>query len=404
MMLRHASSVVAVSGLLLAVACTKEGADKAAPRASSSALAPVSVPAPVASVAPTSSNAPGKAKKPNTEKKPLTEAERAQYKAYHAALAQGRKSTLAKDYPAAIKAFDAALAQKEGDPRALSERGYARLLGKDWKAAREDLDKSAQGTKDNKLLATIWYNQGLISDALGESASAQLYFARSNALNPTKAAQSKLDGKSKCSARLDRTEKPGTLASSWTEAFSQMVDDLKKRGGEDPGLQFKTDIEVKRTICESDCTGSGPWVVQIGGALTGERFVVATAAGSKLAVHALPEFSFGICGGELSHEVTTGALLRVRTQTTSFIRGYVKEVKGAMVPCDDGDAAETCFGACAGGLTSEDYAFIDLGKNARVLLVSTDDNESGAPVATVRETGGTVSVTGGGCTESIKVK
>jgi hypothetical protein len=387
------------------VACTKDGNDKAAPKASASAAVALSAsPAPVASAAPASSNAPGKAKKPNTDKKPLTDAERAQFKAYHAALAQGRKATLAKDYAGAVKAFDAALAQKEGDPRALSERGYARLLAKDWKAAREDLDKSAQGTKDNKLLATIWYNQGLISDALGEAASAQLYFARSNALNPTKAAQSKLDGKSKCSARIDRTEKPGTLASSWTEAFAQMVDDLKKRGGEDPGLQFKSDAEVKRTICENECAGAGPWVVQIGGALMGERFVVAGAPGGKLAVHALPEFAFGICGGELSHEVTTGALLRVRTQTTSFIRGYVKEVKGTMVPCDDNDPAESCFGACAGGLTSEDYAFIDLGKNARVLLVSTDENENGTPVASVRETGGNVSVTGGGCTESIKVK
>ena len=77
MMLRHASSLLVLSALLGAVACTKDGNDKAAPKASASAAVALSAsPAPVASAAPASSNAPGKAKKPNTDKKPLTDAER----------------------------------------------------------------------------------------------------------------------------------------------------------------------------------------------------------------------------------------------------------------------------------------------------------------------------------------
>ncbi len=126
-----------------------------------------------------------------------------QRQAYVAALVEGRKATIAKRWGDAITAFDRALAIVPSDARALSERGYAQLLGGHPEAARHDLERarSACDPKDTKLGAQIEFNLGLACDALADTGvddqlrgEAVGHYRRSNDLAPSKAAAAKMGG------------------------------------------------------------------------------------------------------------------------------------------------------------------------------------------------------------------
>ena len=402
-------TVAALAGLAhTLVACPKAAPPDKDGKPAPSASAPAAVTSASASASASgtaSAKAKAKVAPPSREKKPLTEDDKAKLKAYNAGLLAGRKATVDKDYAAAIKGFDEALTARPDDPRALSERGYAKLLARDYKGARADLDKSARGTSDKKLLASIWYNEGLISESLGEGASASLYFARSNALNPTKAAQAKLEGKSKCPAAVDKTEALGKAVKSWREGWDVMAAAYGKEWSDPVDEKAESDEAVKKLVCDGgDCKGQGPWVVAFGGPITGVRFLVASVPGDKLAFVPLGSFGYPMCGGEYKAEVTGQGLLHVRSSETIYIRGPMKETKDGMVPCDDKDPPEKCFSACASSEDTEVHQFVDLGKAALVLAVTTDTDAKHAPLVTVKESNGTVTVNGAGCNETAKLK
>jgi len=396
---------------LLLVACPKDGPGKAGPVAS--AMAPaitgdasasaVTSAGAAPSVGSASASASANAAQ-REKKKPLSADERAKLQSYHAALSAGRKATLDKDYPAAIKAFDGALAAKPEDPRALSERGYAKLLARDFKSARTDLDKSARTTTDNKLRAAIAFNQGLSAESLGEAAAAQLYFARSNALNPTKPAQTKLEGKSKCPAALTKDEVKGSFVGSWRDAWTAMTiayaAEVFPNTVEDKPT---SDDAVKKLVCEADCKGEGPWVVTRGNGLWGVRFLAAMAAGNKIALVPLGAFEYFNCGGDYKSEISGSGFVHLKAVESVFVRGWTKEGKDGFEPCDEKAPPETCFSACAGAETTVEHLFMDLTKPAIVLSVGTDTDAAHAPLVTVKETNGTVTVNGAGCNETVRL-
>lgn len=126
-----------------------------------------------------------------------------QRQAYSAALVEGRKATVAKRWGDATTAFDRALAIIPSDARALSERGYAQLLGGHPEAAKHDFQRarSACDPKDTKLAAQIEFNLGLACDALADTGvddqlrgEAVGHYRRSNDLAPSKAAAAKMGG------------------------------------------------------------------------------------------------------------------------------------------------------------------------------------------------------------------
>ena len=84
--------------------------------------------------------------------------------AWTRAMAKGRVATNAEDYPAAIAAFDAALAAEPHDPRALAERGYARLEANEINAADFNLCSARDRTTDPALLGAIQHNLALIAE------------------------------------------------------------------------------------------------------------------------------------------------------------------------------------------------------------------------------------------------
>ena len=120
------------------------------------------------------------------------------------ALARGRAATTRKDFPAALAAFDEALGKVPREPRALAERGYAKLLAGDVYGAGMDLRAARGRTTDEALSAQIRWNLGLWGEKAGNAAFAHEAFAHAYALRPSRAGRAKLGDAGTCAATLDR--------------------------------------------------------------------------------------------------------------------------------------------------------------------------------------------------------
>lgn len=148
--------------------------------------------------------------------------EQAAHAAFMAEMQVGRTQTKGKAYAEAIAAFDRALLQEPQQPRALAERGYAKLLAKDLAGARQDLEAARERSGDPQRLGPIWFNLGLVEEAAGDAEAARRAFARSNELRPGKAVQAKLAGASACTAEIDRTPVAGMPYVSWKNFYDAM--------------------------------------------------------------------------------------------------------------------------------------------------------------------------------------
>ncbi|HRE90155.1 MAG TPA: tetratricopeptide repeat protein [Myxococcota bacterium] len=108
---------------------------------------------------------------------------------------KGRKLTKAKDYDAAIKAFDEAIAVW-GLTTAWSGRGYARLQraeGADLDLAQRDFEEAlALEPNDAKFRAAVMFNLGLLFELKKDKAQARDWFEKSHSQNPTAATRKKL--------------------------------------------------------------------------------------------------------------------------------------------------------------------------------------------------------------------
>lgn len=301
-------SVLAI--LVLAAACSSrkepppQATGSAAPPAVGSALAPPPVKAAPADAAPVED--------------PAVRA------AYRAGMRTGRKATDAKNYAAAIGGFDAALAAKPNDARALGERGYARLLqGTDLDAASRDLDAAASGTKDQKLLSTIWFNRGLLHEKRGDATNATASFAIANLMRPTKAAASRLAGKQACPLEVLRTfsvdEYPPLKAADWGAVHELLPhDDDDKRSDLEPTLPA-----VVTAWTNEEVIAYAVWAA--------DDQVFATTVGMHWG---------GRCPGSINFEIAAV------TATHLHVTGSEEAMGGHTFMCEGkGDELEECTGA-----------------------------------------------------------
>jgi hypothetical protein len=81
------------------------------------------------------------------------------------ALVRGRAASTKGDHAAAVAAFDDALAAAPGDPRALSELGWAALRAGDLARALRATQESIAGAQDPTVRAASLYNLGRIFEA-----------------------------------------------------------------------------------------------------------------------------------------------------------------------------------------------------------------------------------------------
>lgn len=219
----------------------------------------------------------------------LSEAERT---AFTEAMAAGRSATRAKEYAAAIAAFDKALAIRPNEPRALAERGYAKLLHEDLDGAAKDFDAAQRFERDRKLDAQIWFNIGVLRQKKNDPEGARQAFTRSNKLSPTKAAQAKLGAVDACSAQITEHSQHGDDDASFASDWKTICQSIKDRGAS-PVVDDRH-VMVEDLDCASfeAPSGKGPWTIGLefrggGGALvgSGSEYVYPTKGGFFVLSH-----------------------------------------------------------------------------------------------------------------------
>lgn len=122
----------------------------------------------------------------------LKEAEAATRSPAQDKLDEARKLTRAKDYPAAITAFDAALAIDSTLAAGYSGRGYARLLAGDLVKAKTDLEAALTHNSTSQFQAAVHFNLGQLAEKSRDIAAARAAYTRSLELRPTKAVKAAL--------------------------------------------------------------------------------------------------------------------------------------------------------------------------------------------------------------------
>ncbi|WP_437835604.1 tetratricopeptide repeat protein [Sorangium sp. So ce1153] len=337
---------------------------------------------------------------------PRVEAAPVDREAYLGALGQGRAAARKGRYAEAIAAFDRALAAMPHEPRALAERGHARMrLGADLDAAAADLQRAEQLGPDDKLAAQIWYNLGLLDELRGEAELARAAFARSFLLSPTAAARAKAGPGMPCGVLVERREAPSrddflaprlVVARGWLDAYEQLYRD------NDPKVEQKepaTEAEAQRSLCERHgtdrCTDPSPWLLtrylnSIQGEL--EDHVLSRPDGSLLVFHAgmvlrttdLTTMNRIVCIPEERLEVRFEPDV-VHVTVEAERRAWKSEDEAAAAACDPGR------------IETEDL-FYDAKTGRELVRLS---RAGGRDAARVKLAGRTVEVAAGTCTTTV---
>ena len=345
---------------------------------------------------------------PKIQLTPLVDSEKAAYDAFRKAIARGRELTHKKDYAGAIKSYDAALVAMPNDPRALGERGFARLEAKDYAGALRDCDAARMRAPTPELEAQIWFNIGQAEEGLGHAEAARAAYVQVQNRRPSAAAAKHLIGLSQCDAYVDRDAKPGKVYPNWLAAF-HAFDAAKIAAWNDSDAPHpKTNDDAQKAICGAACTGEGPWLVTVGDpAVAAEIALVAPQdAGKILVFHHLGDALGGRCAFVDDAVLERGSPVHVRIKdlpsSLLFVRtdslGEIKECELDVAVCQSACITQTW--------TERDY-FFDLTARAQVLLVE----QSGRPlpggtytrsVAIARKPD-TIHLHGGGCDTTIPV-
>lgn len=345
--------------------------------------------------------------------------ELAAHAAYKAEMQAGRTQTKVKAYAEAIAAFDRALAKRPQQPRALAERGYAKLLANDLVGARADLEAARERSDDPQRLGPIWFNLGLVEEAAGDVEAARRAFTRSNELRPGKAVQAKLAGATACTAELDRTPVAGKQLASWKALHDHLLAGFAEEG--EPPL---TDIKaIKSAMCFDQKRPEDPlWDLcfyQASFTNSHSNVLVGPGQGRGLVLYGeLGSAESGACQTSGKLTVTSvGSLLHARW--VEFGRDWdAIPLKDRKADCDD--EIDECELECRDfSVTVDDYV-IDPAAAQRILRVRRTTNavprpnddvrqsvaaevvEATLPVrVTVAEDG--VTLRGGGCDETVAV-
>jgi hypothetical protein len=379
--------------LLVIAACSGKG-EKAAPVATSPSGSGSAVETPT----------PKAVEAPNADKKALPPEDPEAHKKYRAALNKGRKATDAKKYKDAIAAFDEALAIKKGDARAISERGYARLLSGDLDGASRDLDDSATRSKDRKLLSSIWYNRGLVDEKRGKQDSALVAFYMANALRPTDAAAKKIAGKTVCPVAVyrpyDRQDDVTNTweATDWQDLAKQSVEELEDK-------RPATEAEALDALFGAKTAPTLPTTMTIRSFGDATAYVV-WKDGNKLRAIPIGYAMGGRCPGTLAFEAVSSSGSQVFIHGTEAVDGghtYMCEDKhGDLYECTGADNEVGAGTACLGSSPTEYHLVFDAKQGKVVLGVGQPEFPDGEDSVHVSFEPTGIKLSGKGCGDRIE--
>lgn len=339
---------------------------------------------------------------------PLDDAKKSAMTAYRKALGNGRELTRKKDYPGAIKAFDEALAAMKGDPRALAERGFARLQAKDYKGALRDLNDAQALAPSAELEAQIWYNIGQAEEGLGHDEAARHAFVMVQNTRPTAAAAKHLIGKSQCDAQVVREPAPGKVYPSWLAAWRGFEAGGAAMWNDGAKPSVTTNDAAKKAICGDDCKEGAPFVATVGDTMiAAELALVAPQSDGKLLVfHHLGDAMGGRCASSDHATIDPGTPLHVRvTSEPMSLMSVEVDAHGTVRECERERDLDTCKEGCFIETWTERDYFFDLAAKKQILMIEQGGREAAEgkharTVGVARKPDGLL-VKGGGCDQTV---
>jgi hypothetical protein len=135
---------------------------------------------------------------------------------YLAALARGRKATTAKDFAKAEAEFSACLQLVPGDPRALGERGYARLRANKLDDADADFKVAVEKAGSTALLAQLVHNRLLVARQRGDERAASGFEDEKQRIKASRRIAPGVDCSADAHAVSRSPERPKTLREAWS--------------------------------------------------------------------------------------------------------------------------------------------------------------------------------------------
>lgn len=152
--------------------------------------------------------------------------------AYLKALGGGRQATVKKQYEQAEALFTRCLELSPDDPRALAERGYARLRAGNLVDADADFARAQQHAPSGALLQQILHNRMLAAKQSGDDAKARQFAAAEQQKKAARRVGSGLDCTLEIKPISVQPERPSSLSDAWKRIAAAHV----SGAGENPAL------------------------------------------------------------------------------------------------------------------------------------------------------------------------
>lgn len=373
----------------------------AAPQATASVLAQ----GPAAS----SSSAPVAPPKPSSSgSTELSSAEKAQASAYLGALGRGRRLTRAKTWQEAIQSFDEALKIRPHDGTALAERGYAKLLAKDYEGARADLNEAQDRAGAPEIIAQVWYNLGILEKETGNEVIGDDWIERAKVLRAHARADKSPSASTRCPLQIDRPKTQGKVIAGWNALRKALDDDYQKRFSEP--LTWKSPSNASDEAIRQELTGAtedrkNVWLLRVSGESGNMTWhVVGALPDGKLVFFGGIANSYqGRCSmGTQSAELSMEGVPHVMLEDVASEYGMLCETQsGEYKACKGEEGENPVQSFCGYGTVTLSALFFDIDAKKQTLSISqTKPDKDGGPhawdVSLVVQNDG-VLLTGAGC-------
>ncbi|MEZ4382315.1 MAG: hypothetical protein R3A79_13265 [Nannocystaceae bacterium] len=322
------------------------------------------------------------------------------------ALSRGRKATGKKSFPEAIAAFDEALVALPEHPRALSGRGYAKLLAGELDAAEVDLRAALAKVTTRELESAVHFNLGLVAEKRGDQEEARRRFAIANTMRPSKAAAAKLAQSKACPVSVHYEGKQ-ELFSDFRELWSHLKENSLVTGAAPAdeaaaraAACLSHDVNDIMSPPKDGCVGADPWLVVYEDEGSGgwAAYVIESADSDQLRLHYIAAWEGARCGQSDAFTMKDGGEYRVlrHAQTFGAEVDVMEAADGEIVDCDyEGD----CFMACGEDATQIHEYIFNPYSISPVEIAWTE--EAGVEV---RAAGMDATVKGPGCEQSVPLR
>lgn len=370
-------------GLLLVWGCRK--AEPVAKPAGSSVSAPTSAVAPhVSGAAPAAATSAPPPRPAAPKPTPLDAAGQKSAHTYARELGLGRKATIAKDFEQADLHFSRCLDALPKDPRALGERGYARLLAGKLAEARTDLGEAERSAPNTTLRLQILHNLAQLERKLGNEAAAQAYEEQRTKAKAARRLPSGVD----CSSDVSESDLELKVATSFDEVLKLVLAAHTDADKSDPSEVKLYDFGEEgyeqriKSLAKQQPFPDGALVLATSGPGSSKNHGVIAQAGKFYVYPNLSSGSVALCGPEGLADVTIeggGARpWRIQRSYRLLVRSY-----DCVENCG-GDAA-VFMGSCWWTSSSRDVTFLEAGTFRGLRRISANAQPSSEGTATEPE-------------------